>query len=99
MIWRLCLIILVVGLFILFALANQETVGGLRLGPGLRVGPIPASLLILGVFTAGMLLSLVITFPGWLRMRIAIKRQRKTIQTLEEELDRLANVLTRSKEP
>ena len=99
MFWRLCLIVLVVGLFLLFAWANRDTEVVLRLVPGLRVGPISVSLLILGVLTAGMFLSLAIAFPGWLRTRIALKRQRKTIQTLEEELDRLANVVTRSKEP
>lgn len=99
MIWRLWLVIVAVGLFLAFAGANQETQVVLRIGPGLRVGPVPISLLVLGVFTAGMLLSLAITFPGWLRMRIAMKRQQKTIRTMEEELDRFTNLLSRKEKP
>lgn len=99
MIWRLWLIIIVVGAFLAFALANQHTEVTLAVGPGLRVGPMPVFLLVLGIFGAGILVSLLITFPGWLRMRITMKRQRKTIQTMEEELNRLTTPLSRSKEP
>ena len=38
------------------------------------------------------LLAAVLTLPGWIRMRLEKRRQRRTIDQMEQELNRLASM-------
>ena len=48
--------------------------------------PIQAAWLISGAFAAGMLLGWLAVLPGWVRLKLELRRQRRTQDRLQEEL-------------
>ncbi|HEY5593862.1 MAG TPA: LapA family protein [Nitrospiria bacterium] len=56
---------------------------------GLATPPIPVYQLVAGAFITGMLLTGLLVFPEWIRMRLEIRRLRKSLQRIEEEMARL----------
>ncbi len=57
---------------------------------GIATQPLPVYLIILGSILIGMGLAGMFAIPSWLRHKMEIRRQRKTIQHMEQEIDRLA---------
>jgi uncharacterized integral membrane protein len=89
---RLLILLLVVILYFTFVLYNMEEKITLKYVFGLSTQPLPVYLLVLGSLTTGMLLASLLVIPGWVRMRMEMRRQRKTIEQMEQELSRLASI-------
>jgi len=68
---------------------NTEPTVVLHYFLGLASPPIPVYQLVAGAFIAGMLLVGLMIFPEWIRMRLEIRRQRKSLQRIEDEMARL----------
>jgi uncharacterized integral membrane protein len=99
---RLLILLLVVILYFTFVLYNMEEKIALKYVLGLSTQPLPVYLLILGSLIIGMLLASIWVIPGWIRMRLEMRRQRKTIEQMEQELSRLASIVpdrTKSERP
>ena len=88
---RLLILLLVVILYFTFVLNNMEEMISLKY-LGLSTQPLPVYLLVLGALIIGMLLASILVLPGWIRMRMEMRRQRKTIEQMEQELSRLAAI-------
>ena len=89
---RLLLLLLVIILYLTFVIYNLEERVVLNYVLGLSTQPLPIYLLILGSLIIGMILAAVLTLPGWIRMRMEMRRQRRTINQMEQELNRLASM-------
>lgn len=89
---RLLLLLLVIILYLTFVIYNLEERVVLNYVLGLSTQPLPVYLLILGSLIIGMILAAVLTVPGWIRMRMEMRRQRRTINQMEQELARLASM-------
>ncbi len=87
---RLIFLLVVIILYFTFVLYNMEEKIALKYILGLSTQPLPVYLLILGSIMIGMFLAGVLVFPGWIRMRMEMRRQRRTIEQMEQELGRLA---------
>ncbi|MBI3611130.1 MAG: LapA family protein [Nitrospirae bacterium] len=68
---------------------NTEQTVVLQYFFGLATPPLPVYQLVSGAFIAGMLLAGLLIFPEWIRMRLEIRRQRKSLQRIEDEMARL----------
>jgi len=68
---------------------NTEQTVVLHYFIGLASPPIPVYHLVVGAFITGMLLTGLMLFPEWIRMRLEIRRQRKSLQRIEDEMARL----------
>ncbi len=81
------LILLTILGFLLLALGlmNSERLVSLNYFFGVA-RPIPIAWLIAGAFAAGLVLGWLFVLPGWVRLKIELRRQRKTQNRLEEEL-------------
>jgi lipopolysaccharide assembly protein A len=72
-----------------FMIENTEQAVQIRYLLGYSTPPIPVYQLVAGAFITGMLLTGLLMFPEWVRMRLEIRRQRKSLQRIEDEMDRL----------
>lgn len=86
---RLWFLLAVFVLYLIFVVYNQEEKISLHYPLGLSTPPLPIHLVILGAVIAGLLLSLFLALPPWLQLKGQIRRQRRAIQDMEAELDRL----------
>jgi uncharacterized integral membrane protein len=86
---RLILFIIVVLLLFTLSLTNAQDLVTIRYFWGWESQPIRIDLLILGSFLAGTLLAMIFLLPGWIGMKLAARRNRRTIEQLEAERDRL----------
>ena len=87
MIRLLIFTLVLVGAFT-FMIENTEQTVQIRYLLGYTSAPIPVYQLVAGAFIVGMLLSGLLIFPEWIRMRLELRRQRKALQRIEEEMDR-----------
>jgi uncharacterized integral membrane protein len=87
---RLILLMIVIILYFTFVLYNMEEKIALKYILGLSTQPLPVYFLILGSVIIGMLLAGILVLPGWIRMRVEMRRQRRTLDQMEQELNRLA---------
>ncbi len=53
--------------------------------------PIPLYLLFLGAFVSGLGTAVILLFPSWLKLKLESRRQKKEIDSLEEEAGQLRN--------
>lgn len=86
---RVLIFILVLAAAFTFMIENTEQTVQIRYLLGFTTPPIPVYQLVAAAFITGMLLSGVILFPEWIRMRLELRRQRKALQRVEEEMERL----------
>jgi uncharacterized integral membrane protein len=86
---RLILFIVVVFLLYTLSFTNAQERVVIHYFWGWESNPVRIDLLILGSFLAGTLLAVIFTFPGWISMKLAIRRSRRTIEEIESERDRL----------
>ena len=95
---RALLFILAVFYIFFFLVNNKDLLVQVHLLPGGAVNPVPLYLLILGTFLAGLILAVIMIFPGWLKLKLETRRQRKEIESLVEEVGHLrTNVPSPSK--
>ena len=95
-------IFFMVMLFVLFFLLinNKDQVVQLQYTLGKSSQPIPLYLLFLGTFLAGLVTAIILLFPSWLKLKLESRRQKKEIDSLEEEVGQLRNqVLATSHSP
>jgi len=92
---RLLIILLVIILYFTFVIYNMEDRIILKYMLGLTTQPLPVYLVILGSLVIGMFLAGVLTLPGWVRLRIEMRRQRKTIEQMDHELNRLVSITSK----
>jgi len=72
-----------------FMIENTEQTVQIKFLLGYATPPIPIYQLVAGAFLVGMVLTGLLIFPEWIRMRLTIRRQNKSLQRIEEEMDRL----------
>jgi uncharacterized integral membrane protein len=84
---RLILFILLI--FFLFTLSytNSQVTVPIHYFWGWESKPVRIDVLILVAFLSGMLLALVFLLPGWIQMRLEIRKKRRYIEQLEAERD------------
>lgn len=93
---RLIFLLIVIILYFTFVLYNMEEKIALKYALGLSTQPLPVYLLILGSIVIGMFLASILVLPGWIRMRVEMRRQRRTNEQMEQELTRLAAMASNS---
>ncbi len=86
---RVLIFILILLLGFTIVVKNTDQVVVLQYFLGLATPPMPVYQLITGAFIIGMLLTGLLVFPEWIRMRLEIRRQRKALQRMEEEMAHL----------
>lgn len=86
---RLILFIIVVFFLFTFSYMNQEEQISLHFIWGGPFPPVPAYLIVIGSFLIGILFAVLMTFPGWLKMKLEKRKLNKRIEVLETDLDHL----------
>jgi uncharacterized integral membrane protein len=89
-------VILVGTLFLLclaFFLQNQEQEVTLRYFFGLFEASTPIYKPVLAGFAIGLLVSVILLFPPWIKGRIELRRKTKALQEAEVDLERLRHSL------
>lgn len=86
---RLILFIIVVFFLFTFSYMNQEERISLHFIWGEPFPPVPAYLIVIGSFLVGILFAVLMTFPGWLKMKLEKRKLTKRIEVLETDLDHL----------
>ncbi len=86
---RVLIFILILLLGFTGVVKNTEQTVVLQYFFGLATPPLPVYQLVAGAFIAGMFLVGLMVFPEWIRMRLEIRRQRKSLQRIEDEMARL----------
>ena len=89
--------VILVGTLLLLCLAfflqNQEQEVTLRYFLGLFEASTPIYKPILAGFAIGLLVSLILLFPPWIKGRIELRRKTKALQEAEVDLERLRHSL------
>lgn len=86
---RLVILLMVIILYLTFVVYNMEDKVALKYVMGLSTDPLPVYLLLLAALMLGMVLATMFTIPAWIRMKMELRRQRRTIEEMEEDLNRL----------
>lgn len=86
---RLILLILILIMALSFGLKNAEQEVTLEYYFGLSTSPLPVYQVVLGTFVVSVFLIGLMLFPEWIQMRLKLRRQRKALERLEEELIQL----------
>lgn len=85
---RAFLFTLIIAAGFIFILLNNEPTVQVRYFMGFTTGPIPLYQLVVGAFIVGMALIGILVFPDWIRLRLEVRRQRKALARIEEEMTR-----------
>jgi len=81
------LILVVLCLFLLtLSFSNSHSLVSLNYFFGVTSRPVPVAWLISGAFAAGLLLGWLFMLPGWVRLKLELRRQKRTQDRLEEEI-------------
>jgi|GEM_PF-1751427 len=86
---RLILLIVVVFFLFTFSYMNQEDRVSLHFILGGPTPPLAVYLIVIGSFFIGILFAALMTFPGWLKMKLERRKLSKRIEMLESDLDHL----------
>lgn len=86
---RTILFLIAIFFIFFFLVNNRDLAVPIQTYPGGGVKTVPFYLLILGTFLAGLILSVVMIFPGWLKLKLESRRQKKEIESLIEEVGHL----------
>jgi putative membrane protein len=86
---RLVLVCIILLLSLSFFLQNQEEEVTLHYFFGLQSASTPINKPILSAFAIGLLVTLILLFPAWVRGRIELRRKTKALQEAEADLERL----------
>ena len=84
--------ILILGLILLgaltFSMKNAQQEITLEYYFGLSTAPIPVYQVVVGTFILSGIVIILLLLPEWIKMRIKLRQQRKTLERVERELDR-----------
>ena len=86
---RLLLILLLATLALLFSVKNMDQQVSVWYFFGQTSGPVPLYLLLLGTFFGGMCIATLLLFPGWIKLRLELRKHKKILGKVEEELGHL----------
>jgi uncharacterized integral membrane protein len=92
---RLLLVFLIIVFYLILVIYNTEEQVILKYALGYSTQPLPIYLVILVSFLVGMFLAAMLTLPGWIHTRIDLRKQRRTIEQMDRELNRLATISSR----
>lgn len=96
---RLIFLGLVVFFLFTFSYLNQDVKVSLSYLGGVQWGPISASFVVVGSFLVGIILAVVMTFPGWVKLRLQRRKLERRIAQLEEDLDRIRSEALKGTSP
>jgi len=81
------ILLLIFALFLLtLGLKNSDLLVSLNYFFGVTTRPVPVAWLIGGAFAVGLVLGWLFVLPGWIRLKLELRRQRRTQDRMEEEL-------------
>jgi uncharacterized integral membrane protein len=86
---RLIFTILVIFALLGVAYTNQSQTASLSLFWGIHTEPVAVYLIVIGSFLVGAIFAALMTFPGWLKLKLERRKQLKRIAQLEGDLDRI----------
>lgn len=86
---RLILLIVVVFFLFTFSYMNQEERVALHFFWAEPTSPLAVYLIVIGSFLVGILFAALMTFPGWVKMKLERRKLAKRIEALESDLDHL----------
>lgn len=84
--FRLSLFLILCVVVVTVSLYNLDKTIRIRYFLGYETPPLPVYLLITGAFFFGMFFTVILAFPGWRKNRAQLKRNKKSFQRLESEL-------------
>ena len=87
---RLIFIIAVILAAFSFSIKNMDQKVTLQYFFGLSTPPVSIFQVVLGTFVLSLLVIIVLLLPEWIRLRLRLRRQRKDLERLEEELNRFS---------
>lgn len=96
---RLILFIVVVFFLFTFSYMNQEERVSIHFIWGGPFPPVPVYLIVAGSFLVGIVFAALMTFPGWLKMKLEKRKLNKRIEVLEADLDHLRSEALRVSGP
>lgn len=97
--FRLIFMILVIFALFGFAYTNQVETASLHLFWGVETEPVAVYLIVIASFLIGAMFAVLMTFPGWIRLKLERRRQSKRIEQLETELDHVRSEALKSPAP
>ncbi len=81
------ILLLTLALFLLtLGLKNSDLLISLNYFFGVTTRPVPVAWLIAGAFAVGLVLGWLFVLPSWIRLKLELRRQRRTQNQMEEEL-------------
>ncbi len=86
---RLIFTILVIFALLGFAYTNQTQTASLYLFWGVHTEAVAVYLIVIGSFLLGAVFAALMTFPGWVKLKLERRRQSKRIAQLETDIDRI----------
>ncbi len=89
MLFRLILLVIIIGLVVFFVVFNVEPRVVVHLIPGYTLQNIPLGVVIIVSFLLGLILGALISFPQIIKTRFQIRTLRKEKERLEKELKEL----------
>lgn len=96
---RLIFTIIVIFALFGFAYTNQTETASLFLFWGVNTEPIAVYLIVIASFLFGAVFAALMTFPGWIKLKLERRRQAKRIEQLEADLDRIRTETLRTPAP
>lgn len=84
---RFVFVLILVIVVLSFAVENLEKTIRFHYFFGYESPPFPVYLVILGAFFFGMLMTVVLLLPEWIKNRIRLRRHERTLHRLETELN------------
>jgi len=83
---RLTLLLVIALFLVTLGFTNRNELVHLSYFFGVATRPMPVTWLIAGTFAAGLLLGWLFMLPSWVKLRLELRRQRRTQDRLEEEI-------------
>jgi uncharacterized membrane protein YciS (DUF1049 family) len=95
---RIILIFLILVGAIAFGLQNHSDTVTITFLPGVRSDLVPVYILALGSFVVGMAASILMMLPMWMRDKLELRKQRKSLSRAEDELSQMRNIKAKNQE-
>lgn len=86
---RLAIILVIFLAALIFAVNNMEQQVAIWYFFGKTTEPIPFYFLILVAFFSGMILSILLIFPHWIKLRLELRKHKKILGKVEQKLSHL----------
>lgn len=83
---RVLILVILCLFFLTLSLNNSHSLVSLNYFFGATTRPTPAAWLISGAFTAGLVIGWLFVLPGWVRLKLELRRRKRIQDRLEEEI-------------